>query len=549
MSDKLFELTLCAHSYRNPGLADRVRILTIWPSAIRDAIHAIDLRQESDSRGRMERSQTPTTPSFKPSRHIRYLSKGREYVEELLHVNSSSKTLQTPTPTRSLFSPRSSHDSARSSLHEDRTQQMFQEAIRSLRNVDEFELNWYMDKGAEEYAWKFPFFAEIWQTIGPNLRKLTMDVQLFKMDDIVKYCHSLPKVEELYLTLRSDSSPNRKDLQLGPSNTSVPYLINKLKPTLRHLSIKTIGHQELSLNFQLLEKFPRLTSLSLAMPLDSHHLQDPSGFRQLLNSHPQITHLSVRYTKCCRDFIDDGFGTSSGKHMLYSDVSIPALQSLEVGLHMPIPPVGKISPLYNSIARIGQDFTSLTFTDRNLKLDEIRSMLRLFPSYRLKKLSLFAKYLSPQLIDLIAHTCPALNSLSLEVETVVRSEVLQSGSNDQDDVVSLTSRCYLLDLFMFITLDQDGFTQALFSYSVDLDNDRWRYVTWLLADISIMQWQFKVGHQHNWACMKAIAQVVPSVRSFAGRGHMEVKMPMRLEMQESRFFELGLDEAPRGFDI
>ncbi|KAF4622214.1 hypothetical protein D9613_009190 [Agrocybe pediades] len=516
------------NSLQTSELADRIRVLTIWPSAVRDAISTIDSKQEAESRGRLERSQTPTTPVFK-GRHVRYLSRGREYVEELLHVHSSSKPLRSPTPTRKLFSPRNSSDSF-ANVSENPTQQAFQQAIRRLQHVEEFELNWYMDKGAEGEAWNFSLFPEIWQTIGPNLRKLTLDVQLFKMNDIVKYCYSLPKLEELLLTIHGDTSPvNHKHLlSIDSSDTSVPYLINKLRPTLRHLSIKTIGHQQLSLNFQLLESFPYLTSLSLNMPLDSEHLQDPSGFRRLLNAHPHITDLSIRYAKCCKDCTDDGFGLPSGKHMLYSDVSLPALRSLEVGLHTPVPPFGSINPLYNTIARIGPDFTSLTFRDRNLKLDEIKSMLRLFPTYRLKKLSLFAKHLSPQLIDHIAHTCPALSSLSLEVETVVRSESTQASPAYQED-------------------DVDGFSQALFNYAVDIENDRWRYVTWLLSDISIMQWQFKVGHQHNWACMKAIARVIPSLRSFAGKGHMDVgaNAPVKPEavQQRSRFIEMGLDEG------
>lgn len=42
----------------------------------------------------------------------------------------------------------------------------------------------------------------------------------------------------------------------------------------------------------------------------------------------------------------------------------------------------------------------------------------------------------------------------------------------------------------------------------------------MLADVSVMKWEFKVGHQYNFDCMNAIARAVPSVRSFAGRGHM-----------------------------
>lgn len=67
---------------------------------------------------------------------------------------------------------------------------------------------------------------------------------------------------------------------------------------------------------------------------------------------------------------------------------------------------------------------------------------------------------------------------------------------------------------------QEGFTQALLDYAVDLDNDRWRYRTWTLSDIAVLRWEFKVGHRYDIVCMKVIASVVPTVRSFAGRGDM-----------------------------
>jgi hypothetical protein len=60
-------------------------------------------------------------------------------------------------------------------------------------------------------------------------------------------------------------------------------------------------------------------------------------------------------------------------------------------------------------------------------------------------------------------------------------------------------------------------------YAVDLDNGRWRYRTWTLSDIAVLKWEFKVGHQYDMVCMKAIASAVPTVRSFAGRGNMNDK--------------------------
>jgi hypothetical protein len=311
---------------------------------------------------------------------------------------------------------------------------MFHDAIRKLNQVEEYEINWYLDKANKADAWKFSLFPVIWQSIGSNLRRLSIDVQVFKMGAVVMSSGSLPNVEDLVLTLRSE-------VRLGNSgDTTIPYFLNKFSRTLRQLSIKTIGHQELSSIFQpeLLDEFPRLNKLSIMMPLDARHLRDPTGFKQFLQNNPTIRDLCIRYSRCCRPCTDDGFKTYDGRHQLYSGVSLPSLQALELGLHIPIP-AGHTSPMLNYIGRLGSDLTSLTLKDRSLTLEEIRIVLRLFPSYQLKRLSLYPRLLSPQLMDLIAKTCPALNSLSMDVEIVVGLEMPDLAyTSYKDNVVSGT---------------------------------------------------------------------------------------------------------------
>jgi hypothetical protein len=61
--------------------------------------------------------------------------------------------------------------------------------------------------------------------------------------------------------------------------------------------------------------------------------------------------------------------------------------------------------------------------DRGLTLQEIRVVLRLFPSYQLKRLSYYTYLSSPQLIDLITKIFPGLNSLSMDIEIAVGLEM------------------------------------------------------------------------------------------------------------------------------
>ena len=55
----------------------------------------------------------------------------------------------------------------------------------------------------------------------------------------------------------------------------------------------------------------------------------------------------------------------------------------------------------------------------------------------------------------------------------------------------------------------------------DLEDLRKPYKDWSLQDLSILQWLYGHGRGHNWACMRAVADVAPTIRSFAGQGNTE----------------------------
>lgn len=400
--------------FRSPGLIERVRVLTLWPGAVRDALKS----QRPEKPHNDEHLARPPNPK---SGHARYLLKGRNYVGDLLrHRRTPSLPVAPPTPQPQLPPP-------------GERLELFLSTIRKLNHIEELELSWYIDTAPKAEAWTFSHFPDLWRSIGQNLRKLTIDIQVSKMNDAAQQCGSLSQLEELSLTLRSS------DARGHPGDTFVPYFINKFAPTLQSLSIKTIGHQELSQNFELLGSFPQLTWLLLNMPLDFVHLKDPRGLNRFLQNHPKLLQLSLRYTRCCTYSgwpKCDGFETFDGKHNIYNAITLPVLHSLELGLYFS-PSDSKNNTLYRSVARMGDELTSLTLLDRNLKLDEIKAVLKAFPSHRLKKLSLFSQLLSPQLIDYIAQICPALNSLSLDVETVVKSEsLIPPATCYVDDVVS-----------------------------------------------------------------------------------------------------------------
>jgi hypothetical protein len=387
---------------------------------------------------------------------------------------------------------------------------MFYTILQSFTHLEEVNINWFFDKGNS--AWKFSLFPDIWRCVGGHcLRRLSIDTYLHKMSVIVSSTGSLINLEHLHLTLRCEARDSLTN------DNVVPYFINKLAPSLQSLSLKTIGHQDLSFFKLLIARFSHLTRLSLAIPFDSHHLKDPSGLRQLLSN--RLQHLSLRHQFCCGNTPEsrDAHRSKQGNYDMYNNISLPSLQSLEFGLNMPLSRE-TTSVLMRSVGAFGQSITSLFLKDHSLTLDELKIVLESFPSQYLKKLSLFARLLTPQLIDVIARYCPVLNSLTLDVQSIAKSEW-----QSDNDVVSLffdndqSLHSYVKSHYHCL---QEGFSRALLDYAVDLDNGRWRYRTWTLSDIAVLKWEFKVGHQYDMVCMKAIASVVPTVRSFAGRGNM-----------------------------
>lgn len=491
--------------------------MTLWPSAVRDALNlgitsepespgfARSQREQSPGRGRTENTSaallSPRLPRDiqRTQGHARssssssvgdFVKRGRDYVQDLLR--------QGPGVVPSALAPKSRSKSRSNSREPTRGRvpsassrvDLFQDAISSLEHIEEFEVNWYVDHGLREHfnsktgtrngskgsatrAWTFPFFPLIWNTIAPNLRKLTLDVQMFIFADVVLASRGNVealglRLDELNLTLRNTTNAytDSPPANFNDVSTIIPYFINNLSLTLRTLSLRTIGHVSLSYSpsatsdfeffpfFQLVGPLPLLTKLSLYLPFDEIHLprSGSDAYRRFLHAHPKIEQLCVRYVGCekCQRFgAKRAVGNTEGEESryqagLYDGITIPALRSLELGLSLPglIPPPSSSSsspvdlsysfshnslypPPVSAISRLPHPgvLTSLTLTDRSIPLSVLRTLFRSFHGCsRLRKLKMFAKILSPQLVDLVAMSCPVLSIWEVDVQGAVKWE-------------------------------------------------------------------------------------------------------------------------------
>jgi len=151
-------------------------------------------------------------------------------------------------------------------------------------------------------------------------------------------------------------------------------------------------------------------------------------------------------------------GGSGAHHAIYTNVSLPTLYTLHLGLHLPLPSslptLGALTLLPGS-----HTLTTLILKDRSLSLSEARSLLLLHRGVgvgklhgigggalhgcrNLRRLSMFARKLSPQLVDLVASACPVLSVWEVDVGVAVgwdsdwQEEVEVKERQVKDDVVS-----------------------------------------------------------------------------------------------------------------
>ncbi len=299
-----------------------------------------------------------------------------------------------------------------------------------------------------------------------------------------------PVLEVLEVVLRCEAPANLT--VNGPEQQEqhlhhIMHFINRLS-SLKSLSLKTIGHTDLSFLGHL-GKIPLLTKLSLIMPLDKKHLNQPEAVKRVLHHHPRVRELCVRYTRCCWDPDEDGFvvpggGTGAGSrvstslkvknpnsmsasqmqmkpprsrsasvnlnvcgaptthesgsgahHLIYTNISLPTLYTLHLGLHLPLP---SSLPTLSALTLLpnAHTLTTLILKDRSLSLSEARSLLLLHRGVgvgklhgigggalhgcrNLRRLSMFARKLSPQLVDLVASACPVLSVWDVDVGVAV----------------------------------------------------------------------------------------------------------------------------------
>lgn len=362
-------------------------------------------------------------------------------------------------------------------------------AFSKLTNVHSYTIEW---KQVIETGRNFclPFLAAVWSLLlhsNISLYRLTLDVSFSHLSDVlslipstatrITFAHLTSLSLHLTSTGFSFVSPPLNTGYTSYTEQTLSQLasfLNLISPSLRSLSLSSLGHLDFSFVFIPLQTFPHLRELSLSISCDPRHLTNPRGFTAFLEAHkhqlevlsfsPQYCclHSSVPHSQTQLSIIPLPSSTSNifhGKkpadvvwgHQTFSQLNFPALRTLELGLNILGPGGKRVLPCILHIAlavargqldleRYPVESTMpliLTIMGKIISLDDLDDLIAPFSvcqetlkhnlpttrasSRRLNELIIEVHVLSVRLLDLLSIRLPYLERLVLAYRWVGES--------------------------------------------------------------------------------------------------------------------------------
>src|SRR6185369_8867157 len=199
-------------------------------------------------------------------------------------------------------------------------------------------------------------------------------------------------------------------------------------------------------------------------------------------AHRSLEKLVMADEFCC--YVRPGIGSSieSRYRQIFQGTSFPNLKHVELGLCFPAFFIGSTNQL--QAKTLLSTASSVSIVRRCLTPPEATELLASIPN-DVDSLSLFLLDFTLTFFETLMVKCPNLRTLSLFADKVSLGE------------------------------------ESLGDY---LKFHEMRYKSWRLQDLDIWSWEYGVGRTRQWALMKSIAHSIPSIRSFAGQGHMQTEL-------------------------
>ena len=306
--------------------------------------------------------------------------------------------------------------------------------VMRFTNLKEYQIDW--DEQSVYHPEFFSaFLTPLLKGLGINLVRLSLKVPTEKLRTLASA--PLPRLEELELFLCTERLP-MKDIDEALDVFRI--FVHNLHVTLESLSISSTNSStnlDLSRFFKYLGKFGHLRRFALSIPFDGAHLSVPSHLRNFLDKHHDtLEHIRLSTSRCSvgmnpRDFRGDWIQKS------LPSVPLKRLRSLELALR---PLRAPLCPVIKYLRSVGMNLESLVLTDRSLTYEEVRCVLSAQQEgggLGLTRLGINIRYMSPELVDMLAQMLPQLGRLELAFTEVTYKEKdgLASGLGRQGELV------------------------------------------------------------------------------------------------------------------
>lgn len=308
------------------------------------------------------------------------------------------------------------------------------DTIKALPELHKYHIDW--DEGPR---YQTEFFSALLDMVIPNighrLCALALKIPLHHMHSLPSLAKHLPALRDLSLTLHTGV---HIPIYICQKLEGLVVFVNALLRNLRTFSLSTTPtsiYLDLGPFFSHLGHGLHLTSFALCIPFDGGHLADPAPLRRFLSRHRST--LEVIDLGTTRAAAHSTPGASSAmfwiRDTFKNHAPFPALSHLSLGLR---PFRADLGPLLRHLSGVRLQLRILKLSERPLEYAElVRILAALDYPPLLRVLSLRLRWLSPEIVDLLAARLPELTALDLNFTEVVHQET----SSDTSSISSQSS--------------------------------------------------------------------------------------------------------------
>lgn len=254
------------------------------------------------------------------------------------------------------------------------------------------------------------FLKNMWASLGPNLRRLTINAAWKNFPLLVDSTLTTPvtSLDELSVRLyHSNATTKPKNPNPKVIRTAFVTFANSQRHSLQSLTISFFEYIDMSPIFKNLGHFPNLKELHLLVLMDRPHFSIASTLTHFLRAHKDTLEILVIPPSYNFDIAQETTFATWLKE--FSTLELPSLQSLKIELWTTFQ--------WTSVLPHVPRLTSLHILTARLKFKDVENMTkdleRSTAAAQLRHLHLSVAHFSWELLDLLSSKLPELNTLSV----------------------------------------------------------------------------------------------------------------------------------------